>query len=157
MDERSLITEELVNRVLAECHENAGNKHSGFFAEAAHEGEDGDGLFSKNDGKGKASGAAEIDGIALTRLPLITEAEYQKNPLAADVKFWGHWVLEKARDEIGQFYPQGADGIVSGGPNLPVDRPIICNVPSISIAAGAPVRLGDALCTPQRGRHRPLQ
>ncbi len=33
MDERSLITEELVNRVLAECHENAGNKHSGFFAE----------------------------------------------------------------------------------------------------------------------------
>ena len=27
----------------------------------------------------------------------ITEAEYRKNPLAADVKYWGHWVLEKAR------------------------------------------------------------
>ena len=27
----------------------------------------------------------------------ITEAEYRKNPLAADVKYWGHWVLEAAR------------------------------------------------------------
>ena len=80
--------------------------------QAAHEGKDGDGLFSKKDGKGKASGAAEIDGMALTRLPLITEAEYQKNPLAADVKFWGHWVLEKARDEIGQFYPPDPDGSI---------------------------------------------
>ena len=35
----------------------------------------------------------------------ITEAEYRKNPLAADVKYWGHWVLEKARREIGQLYP----------------------------------------------------
>ena len=25
----------------------------------------------------------------------ITEAEYYKNPLVADVKYWGHWVLEK--------------------------------------------------------------
>ncbi len=78
--------------------------------EAAHEGEDGDGLFSKKDEETEASGDGEIDGIALTRLPLITEAEYQKNPLAADVKFWGHWVLEKARDEIGQFYPLDPDG-----------------------------------------------
>jgi putative DNA methylase len=54
----------------------------------------------------------EIDGIQLARLPLITEAEYQRNPLAADVKFWGHWVLEKARDEIGQFYPPGPDGSI---------------------------------------------
>ena len=80
--------------------------------EAARQGKDGDGLFSKKDGKSKASGAAEIDGIALTRLPLISEAEYQKNPLAADVKFWGHWVLEKARDEIGQFYPPDPDGSI---------------------------------------------
>jgi len=80
--------------------------------EAAHQGKDGDGLFSKKDGKSKASGAAEIDGIALTRLPLIAEVEYQKNPLAADVKFWGHWVLEKARDEIGQFYPPDPDGSI---------------------------------------------
>jgi adenine-specific DNA methylase len=78
--------------------------------QATHDGKGGDGLFSKKDGKSKAAGAAEIDGIALTRLPLITEAEYQKNPLAADVKFWGHWVLEKARDEIGQCYPIDPDG-----------------------------------------------
>ena len=29
----------------------------------------------------------------------ITEAEYRKNPLAADVKYWGHWVLEQAASE----------------------------------------------------------
>jgi putative DNA methylase len=42
----------------------------------------------------------------------ITEADYRKNPLAADVKYWGHWVLGKARQEIGQFYPADADGSV---------------------------------------------
>jgi adenine-specific DNA methylase len=42
----------------------------------------------------------------------ITEAEYLKNPLAADVKYWGHWVLEKTRQEIGTFYPPDADGSV---------------------------------------------
>ena len=41
---------------------------------------------------------AKALGRNLTRLPLITDAEYQKNPLAADVKFWGRWVLEKGRD-----------------------------------------------------------
>jgi putative DNA methylase len=40
----------------------------------------------------------------------ITEAEYRKNPLAADVKFWGHWVLDQARREISQFYPADGDG-----------------------------------------------
>ncbi len=72
----------------------------------------GDGLFAKQDGKSRASCADEIDGIALTRLPLISEAEYRKNPLAADLKFWGHWVSEKTRDEIGQFYPTDPDGSV---------------------------------------------
>ena len=42
----------------------------------------------------------------------ITEAEYRKNPLAADVKYWGHWILERARQEIGQFYPPDPDGSV---------------------------------------------
>lgn len=42
----------------------------------------------------------------------ITEAEYRKNPLATDVKYWGHWVLEKARREIGQFYPSDPDGSI---------------------------------------------
>ncbi len=42
----------------------------------------------------------------------ITEAEYRKNPLASDVSYWGHWMLEQARQEIGQFYPQDDDGSV---------------------------------------------
>jgi adenine-specific DNA methylase len=40
----------------------------------------------------------------------ITEAEYRKNPMAGDVKYWGHWILAQVRDEIGQFYPADADG-----------------------------------------------
>lgn len=42
----------------------------------------------------------------------ITEAEYLKNPLVADVKYWGYWVLEKARQEIGNLYPSGPDGSI---------------------------------------------
>jgi len=40
----------------------------------------------------------------------ITEDEYRKNPLAADVKYWGHWVLANAQLQIGRFYPSDADG-----------------------------------------------
>ena len=42
----------------------------------------------------------------------ITEAEYRKNPLAADAKYWGHWVLEKGRRVVGQYYPPDPDGSV---------------------------------------------
>jgi adenine-specific DNA methylase len=42
----------------------------------------------------------------------ITEAEYRKNPLAADVKYWAAWVLHSARREIGHLYPNGPDGSV---------------------------------------------
>ncbi len=42
----------------------------------------------------------------------ITEVEYRKNPLAADVKFWGYWILERAKGEIGRFYPPENDGSV---------------------------------------------
>jgi putative DNA methylase len=45
----------------------------------------------------------------------ITEAEYLRNPLAADVKYWGHWLLAKARLQIGQFYPPDPDGSVPVG------------------------------------------
>jgi adenine-specific DNA methylase len=40
----------------------------------------------------------------------ITEAEYRKNPLAADVKYFGHWVLEKAQKRIGNLYSNGDAG-----------------------------------------------
>ena len=42
----------------------------------------------------------------------ITEAEYRKNPLAADVKYWGHWILARVATRIGRFYPEGANGDV---------------------------------------------
>lgn len=40
----------------------------------------------------------------------ITEAEYRKNPLAADVKYWGHWALEKVSQQVREYYPSDADG-----------------------------------------------
>lgn len=42
----------------------------------------------------------------------ITETKYRENPLAADVKYWGHWVLEGARREIGELYPPDPDGSI---------------------------------------------
>jgi len=49
------------------------------------------------------------------------------NPLLEDVKYWGNWVLEQARAEIGRFYPPDEGG------EIPVGyiwaRTIICNNP----------------------------
>ena len=42
----------------------------------------------------------------------ISEAEYRKNPLAADVKYWGHWVQEMARRQLEEFYPLDTNGNV---------------------------------------------
>jgi adenine-specific DNA methylase len=77
-------------------------------------------LVAHNKARKKVKGGAGLfdgheDGEAATGDDLIpsveiTEAEYRKNPLAADVKYWGHWVLEQARREIGQFYPADGDG-----------------------------------------------
>jgi adenine-specific DNA methylase len=79
-------------------------------------------LISHNKAKKKAKGQDSADlfteGHALLGedeiLPNveISEAEYLKNPLTVDVKFWAHWVLEKARREVGHNYPSDADGSV---------------------------------------------
>jgi putative DNA methylase len=37
---------------------------------------------------------------------------YRKNPLATDVRYWGNWMLERAREELAEFYPQDPDGSV---------------------------------------------
>ena len=37
---------------------------------------------------------------------------YRRNPLAADVRYWGHWMLEKAKGELAEFYPPDPDGSV---------------------------------------------
>jgi len=42
----------------------------------------------------------------------ITEAEYRKNPLAADVKYWGYWVLKATRRKLRTFYPDDPDTAV---------------------------------------------
>jgi adenine-specific DNA methylase len=41
--------------------------------------------------------------------------EREVNPLLEDVKRWGAWVLEQARAEIGQFYPEDPDGSIPVG------------------------------------------
>lgn len=37
---------------------------------------------------------------------------YRHNPLATDVRYWGHWMLERARKELAEFYPPDSDGSV---------------------------------------------
>ena len=37
---------------------------------------------------------------------------YKRNPLATDVRYWGNWMLEKARKELAEFYPPDLDGRV---------------------------------------------
>ena len=53
---------------------------------------------------GRKSGSAfgEADAVAA----------FEKNPLAADVRFWGNWMLERAREELAEFYPPDPDGSV---------------------------------------------
>jgi putative DNA methylase len=41
--------------------------------------------------------------------------ESMKNPLVEDVRKWGNWVLEKAKKEIGRFYPNDPDGSIPVG------------------------------------------
>lgn len=38
--------------------------------------------------------------------------EYRRNPLTADIRYWGQWVLDQARSELGEFYPPNPDGSV---------------------------------------------
>ncbi|MFH1911927.1 MAG: DUF1156 domain-containing protein [Pseudomonadota bacterium] len=44
-----------------------------------------------------------------------TETTYNANPLLADVKRWGTWLLEEARKEIGRFYTPDDDGHIPVG------------------------------------------
>ena len=38
---------------------------------------------------------------------------YRKNPLATDVRYWGNWMVERAHEELAEFYPPDPDGSVS--------------------------------------------
>ena len=37
---------------------------------------------------------------------------YRRNPLATDVRYWGNWMLERAREQLAEFYPPDPDGSV---------------------------------------------
>jgi len=63
-------------------------------------------LFEKSDEPGKTNSDGLFPDVE------ISEDEYRKNPLAADVKYWGHWILEHAKRELKQFYPPDEDGSV---------------------------------------------
>ena len=39
-------------------------------------------------------------------------AAYRRNPLATDVLYWGNWMLERAREELAEFYPPDPNGSV---------------------------------------------
>ena len=38
--------------------------------------------------------------------------DYRGNPLATDVRYWGRWIQERAREELAEFYPTDPDGSV---------------------------------------------
>jgi len=68
-----------------------------------------------------------------------SEIEYNDtvmvNPLVEDVKYWGDWVLEEAKKEIGKFYPQDADG------SIPVGYIWARTIPCQNPACGAEIPL----------------
>lgn len=58
-----------------------------------------------------------------------------KNPLLKDVKRWGNWVLEGAREEIGKLYPKEKDG------SIPVGYIWARTIPCQNPACGAEIPL----------------
>jgi len=57
-----------------------------------------------------------------------TGAEKEINPLLEDVKKWGNWVLEEAKNDIGAFFPNEEDGTIPV--NYVWARTIPCQNPS---------------------------
>ena len=50
------------------------------------------------------------DGSPASGMGQALAEAYRRNPLATDVRYWGHWMLERAREELAQFYPPDPDG-----------------------------------------------
>lgn len=63
------------------------------------------------------------------------EVEKDVNPLLEEVKKWGQWVLEKAKKEIGRFYPHDPDG------SIPVGYLWARTIPCQNPACGAEIPL----------------
>ena len=61
------------------------------------------------------SGPEETESAITTDVDVIpnlelTEDEYRSNPLAADVKYWGHWILCQCHKELSSLYPKDETG-----------------------------------------------
>lgn len=69
---------------------------------------DGSSLFEKHRSQSSEAGdAGNEDAVPDVD---ITEAEYRKNPLAADIRYWGQWIHEAAAKELARFYPEDKSG-----------------------------------------------
>lgn len=64
------------------------------------------GLFDE----GEAASASDSDGIVPD--VEITEKEYRKNPLSADVSYWSEYVAQVAKAKLDSLYPLDPDGAV---------------------------------------------
>jgi adenine-specific DNA methylase len=74
--------------------------------------------------RGERDSIAGVDGdvpayvreAAASRQASFTDGDaveaYRRNPLATDVRYWGNWMLERAREELAEFYPPDPDGSV---------------------------------------------
>lgn len=60
-------------------------------------------------------------------------SDYRRNPLATDVRYWGNWMLERAREELADLYPPDPDG------SVPVAYLWSRTVPCPSCAADMPL------------------
>jgi len=73
------------------------------------------------------------------------EGEREVNPLLEDVKRWGAWVLEQAKAEIGQFYPEDPTGpsrwATSGPGTSPVRIPLAARRSPSCANSGWPRRI----------------
>ncbi|MBI2825949.1 MAG: DUF1156 domain-containing protein [Planctomycetia bacterium] len=56
-----------------------------------------------------------LQGISTHLLPRMSAREYQSNPLAADVRIWGHWVVQRTLRAVSDCYPKEANETVAVG------------------------------------------
>ena len=113
-------------------------------------------LIAHNDAKRKAKGGRRLfenekhvtaEEEELIPDVAVTEEEYRANPLAADVKYWGHWVLQKANKtsspsirltKTSQFQLR-----TSGHERSSVQTPLAVRQPPSSVNCGFARELGD--------------
>jgi adenine-specific DNA methylase len=65
----------------------------------------GKGLFEDGESSAVASDDEIVPNVE------ISETEYRKNPLAADLKYWGHWIASAASEQLDDLYPSPVAGV----------------------------------------------